>query len=113
MRQGGGITANVLSSAAAARRLLPQSMTRQQVLDQYFMDARHKLIEVAAFLDCVDRSEGDADFRLAAFRTALKHLGEKKPHRAKRVLLSFSDPTTKPLAKATVKGATGAWPGKS
>ena len=24
-------------------------MTRQQVLDQYFMDARHKLIEVAAF----------------------------------------------------------------
>ena len=48
-----------------------------------------------------------------AFRTALKHLAEKKPHRAKRVLLSFSDPTTKPLAKATVKGATGAWPGKS
>jgi hypothetical protein len=70
-------------------------MTRQQVLDQYFMDARHKLID------------------LAAFRTALKHLGETKPHRAKRVLLSFSDPTMKPLAKATVKGATGAWPGAS
>ena len=52
-----------------------------------------------------------AGFRLAAFRTALKHLAEKKPHRAKRVLLSFSDPTTKPLAKATVKGATGAWHG--
>ena len=87
------------------------SMTRQQVLDQYFMDARHKVIDLAAFLDRVDRSEGDADFRLAAFRTALKHLAEKKPHRAKRVLLSFSDPTTKPLARATVKGATGAWPG--
>lgn len=86
-------------------------MTRQQVLDQYFMDARHKLIDLAAFLDRVDRSEGAADFRLDAFRTALKHLAEKKPHRAKRVLLSFSDPTTKPLAKATVKGATGAWPG--
>ena len=37
-------------------------MTRQQVLDQYFMDARHKLIDLAAFLDRVDRSEGDADW---------------------------------------------------
>ncbi len=26
-------------------------MTQQQVLDLYFLDARHKLIEVAAFLD--------------------------------------------------------------
>ena len=29
-------------------------MTRQQVLDLYFLDARHKLIEVAAFLDRVN-----------------------------------------------------------
>ena len=28
-------------------------MTRQQVLDLYFLDARHKLIEIAAFLDRV------------------------------------------------------------
>ena len=86
-------------------------MTRQQVLDQYFMDARHKLIEVAAFLDRVDRAPGEDDFRLRAFRDAMKELAKKKPQRAKQVLLSFSDPTTKPLAKATVKGATGAWPG--
>jgi hypothetical protein len=26
-------------------------MTRQQILDLYFLDARHKLIELAAFLD--------------------------------------------------------------
>ena len=86
-------------------------MTRQQVLDQYFMDARHKLIEVAAFLDRVDRAPGEDDFRIRAFRDAMKELAKKKPQRAKQVLLSFSDPTTKPLAKATVKGATGAWPG--
>ena len=84
---------------------------RQKIVEIGFVPVRAKLIEVAAFLDRVDRSEGDADFRLAAFRNALKHLAEKKPHRAKRVLLSFSDPTTKPLAKATVKGATGAWHG--
>lgn len=88
-------------------------MTRQQILDLYFMDARFKLIELAAFLDRVDRSPGEDDFRIRAFRAAMKELAKKKPERTKKVLLSLSDPTTKPLAKATVKGATGAWPGKS
>lgn len=86
-------------------------MTRQQTLDLYFMDARFKLIELAAFLDRVDRSPGEDDFRIQALREAMKELAKKKPQRAKQVLLSLSDPTTKPLAKATVKGATGAWPG--
>ncbi len=88
-------------------------MTRQQTLDLYFMEARFKLIELAAFLDRVDRSPGEDDFRIRAFREAMKELSKKKPERAKQVLLSLSDPTTKPLAKATVKGATGAWPGKA
>ncbi len=87
-------------------------MTRQQVLDQYFIDARHKLIDIAAFLDRVDRAEGGADFRHAAFRTALKALGRRGPGRAERVLLSLSDPTTRPIAKAHGKGACGAWPGR-
>ena len=85
-------------------------MTRQQVLDLYFMDARCKLIDLAAFLDRVDRAEGDADFRLKAFRQALKELDRKEPQRAKQVLLAFTDPTTKPIAKATTKAACGAWP---
>jgi hypothetical protein len=55
-------------------------MKRQQVLDLYFMDARCKLIELAAFLDRVDRAEGDADFRLEAFRQALRHLGDGGRH---------------------------------
>ena len=84
-------------------------MTRQQVLDHYFMDARSKLIDLAAFLDRVDRAGGEADFRLKAFRKALKELGRKNPQRAKHVLLAFSDPTTKPIAKATTKAACGAF----
>ncbi len=87
-------------------------MTRQQVLDLYFMDARCKLIELAAFLDRVDRGTGDADFRLAAFRDAMKHLAGGDPKRAETVLLAFSDPTVQPIAKAPGKGAVGAWPGK-
>ena len=58
------------------------TMTRQQVLDQYFMDARHKLIDIAAFLDRVERAEGDSDFRMEAFRDAIKHLEDGGNDRA-------------------------------
>jgi hypothetical protein len=84
-------------------------MTKQQILDLYFLDARHKLIEIAAFLDRVERADGKEDFRLKNFRTALAKLDGKKKNRAKNVLLAFSDPTIKPIAKATSKGATGAY----
>ena len=86
-------------------------MTRQQVLDLYFMENRAKLIDLAAFLDRVDRATGDADFRLAGFMEAMKHLSYGKPERAKNVLLSLSDPTTEPIERAPGKGAVGAWPG--
>lgn len=84
-------------------------MTRQQILDLYFLDARHKLIEIAAFLDRVERTTGKDDFRLQAFRTALKELSGGKKQKAKRVQLVFSDRTTKPMAKAEGKGACGAF----
>jgi hypothetical protein len=87
-------------------------MTRQQVLDLYFMDARCKLIELAAFLDRVDRGSGEADFRLSAFRDAMRHLADGEPKRAETVLLAFSDPTAEPIVMAPGKGAVGAWPGK-
>lgn len=86
-------------------------MTRSQVLDLYFMDARSKLIELAAFLDRVDRGTGAGDFRLLAFREAMKRLGDGDPGRAEAVLLAFSDPTESPVATAPGKGAVGAWPG--
>ena len=87
-------------------------MTRQKVLDQYFMDARHKLIDVAAFLDRVERAEGDADFRLDAFHHAMKRLEDGGNDRANDVLMAFSDPTQEPIEAAPGKGACGAWPRK-
>ena len=86
-------------------------MTRHQLLDLYFMDARSKLIDLAAFLDRIDRGGGEADFRLGAFRAALAELEKGGSDRAKRVLLSLSDPTTEPIPAATTKAACGAWPG--
>jgi hypothetical protein len=84
-------------------------MTKQQTLDLYFLDARHKLIELAAFLDRVERADGSEDFRLKSFRSALAKLDGKKKNKAKSVLLTFSDLTTKPIAKAESKGAVGAY----
>jgi hypothetical protein len=84
-------------------------MTRQQILDLYFLDARHKLVELAAFFDRVERADGKDDFRLKAFRAALGELNNGKKEKAKNVLLAFSDLTTKPIAKAEEKGATGAY----
>lgn len=87
-------------------------MTRQQVLDLYFLDARHKLIEIAAFLDRVERAKGKDDFRIKAFRAALTKTARGGKGKAKTVLMTFSDPTAKPIPAATTKAACGAWPGK-
>lgn len=85
-------------------------MTRQQVLDLYFMDARSKLIDLAAFIDRVERSHGAEDFRMQAFRDAMHALAATE-NRAEKVLLAFSDPSTEPIAAATTKAACGAYPG--
>lgn len=85
-------------------------MTRQKVIDLYFMEARAKLVDLAAFLDRVDRTEGQDDFRIKAFRRASLELQKPGPQRAKAVLLALSDPTAKPIDHATTKAAAGAWP---
>lgn len=87
-------------------------LTRSQAIELYFMEHRAKLIDIAAFLDRLDRAEhqgGPEDFRLAAFRKAMAIVADGKPDRARRVLESFSDPTTEPIAKAGMKGALGAY----
>ena len=86
-------------------------MTRQQILDLYFMEARAKLIDLGAFIDRMERTPGEEDFRMKAFRTALNELSKGETHKAKRVLLSLSDPTTEPIPAATTKAACGTWPG--
>ncbi|HEX5222177.1 MAG TPA: hypothetical protein VFZ59_21665 [Verrucomicrobiae bacterium] len=88
-------------------------MNRQQLLDLYYLEARSKLIDIAAFLDRLDRARGEGDFRLAAFNQALSQLHFGQPSRAERVLNALSDPTTEPIPAATTKAACGAWPGQA
>lgn len=84
-------------------------MTRREVLDLYFVDARSKLIDLAAFLDRLERAEGEADFRADAFRKALRELDPRAGDAARRVLEALSDPTREPLSAAPGKAASGAW----
>lgn len=83
-------------------------LTRAQAVDLYFMEHRARLLDVAAFLDRVDRAPGTDDFRMQAFRRALALLQDGEPERARRVLELLSDPSSEPVAKAGMKGATGA-----
>lgn len=84
-------------------------MTKKEVLDLYFLAARHNLIEIAAFIDRVERANGSEDFRMAAFRKALNELTRGEPECAKRSLLSFSDLTSEPIEKSDSKSAIGAF----
>ena len=79
------------------------------IVDLSFMDARFKLIDVAAFLDRVQKAGQDQDFRVRQFKEALRCLAQDEPERAKNVLLTFSDPTAEPIAKAHMQGAMGAY----
>lgn len=90
-------------------------MTYREIVDQYFLEHRAKLIDVAAFLDRLERaSDGPAtkdDFRVAALREAIALLGDGQGERAKRVLDLLSDPTGEiPPSARGMKGALGAAP---
>jgi len=84
---------------------------REALADLYYMDARARVLDLAAFLDRMDRASGADDHRLRSLRAALATLGDGKPERARRILESWSDPSVEPSARADTKGATGAWPG--
>ena len=92
----------------------------KEIADLYFLDARSKLIEIAAFLDRYERAAAaqknagaPSDYRIESLRKAIKLLADDSPGKAKAVQMIFSDPTDEPLESAAgLKGATGAWGGK-
>jgi thioredoxin-like negative regulator of GroEL len=64
----------------------------KSALDAYFLEARCKLLDVAAILDRIDRGAGSvqADPRLANIHAALKTLLNKSGDRAEAVQHIFS-----------------------
>lgn len=89
-------------------------LPREQVIERYFLEHRQKVLDIAAFLDRVDRAVPDAgspaqDHRIHALLRAIDVLNDGKPHRARRVLEVLSDPTGSP-APGAAGPATGAPP---
>lgn len=88
---------------------------RSRVIDLYFMEHRAKVLDIAAFLDRLDRAQDDLgreDFRVRGLREAIAILLDGKGERARRVLDLFSDPTAAPIDSAAgMKGAYGVYPG--
>jgi hypothetical protein len=90
-------------------------LTATELVDEYFIENRTKLLDLAAFLDRIDRSDpacAAADFRMRALSEAIAVLASPPRMGADRigaVQMLFSDPTTEPLEALDRKGAVGAF----
>ena len=85
---------------------------RKKIVDLYFLEHRAKLLDIAAFLDRVDRAEDDGsgeDFRVAALREAVALLLDGEGQRTRRILEHLSDPTRDTIPVAGTQGADGAY----
>ena len=83
------------------------------LVDEYFIENRTRLLEIAAFLDRIERADpghASRDFRMRAFADALAHLNQPGG-RLDRIQLLLSDPTTEPLPSLDRKSAIGAYDG--
>ena len=90
-------------------------MKAMDILDLYFIENRSRILDIASFLDRIDRYEGaeeaKADYRYQAFARIVKLLSEPTGNRTKAIQVALSDPTTEPLASAAGLKAWGAWNG--
>jgi hypothetical protein len=88
-------------------------LTMKQVLQEYFIENRTRVLEIAAFLDRLERAadaqSAATDFRVAALSRALGVLASNDPDKIGQIQLIFSDPTTEPRPTLDTKSASGAW----
>jgi hypothetical protein len=86
-------------------------LTATEIVDEYFIENRTRLLEMAAFLDRLERADpawAGHDFRMKAFAEALEALSAPGD-RLMRVQLLLSDPRTGPLDALDRKSAVGAY----
>ncbi len=74
---------------------MPDDMTAANMFDREFLEARRRIIEIAAAFDRIGRAEGtdsiSSDPRMAKMSEAIGMLTDGKPDRARRVQMIFSD----------------------
>ena len=82
-----------------------------QIVDEYFIENRTRLLEIAAFLDRLDRADPEhasRDFRMRVFADAVDALTGPED-RVLRIQQLLSDPTIDPLERLDRKSALGAF----
>ena len=88
-------------------------LTQQQLIDEYFIEHRTRILDIAAFLDRFDRAsahDAEDDFRMRAFRKALAALLDSElGGRMRAVQMLLSDPRTDLLPELDRKSAFGAY----
>lgn len=97
---------------------IPLPMPSGRVLDMSFLENRARLLEIAAFLDRLERTSdsdaGRSDYRYRAFMEALRLLLEPAgEYRVQAIQGYFSDPTGEPIESAAGLKAHGAWDGSA
>jgi hypothetical protein len=88
-------------------------LTQRELIEQHFVEHRTMVLDIAAFLDRLDRArEIDAsdDFRLIAFRKALQVLCSDDPSRIHTIQMILSDPRSELRPELDRKSAFGAYP---
>ena len=87
-------------------------LTQRELIAEYFMEHRVQVLELAAFLDRLDRAreiDADDDFRLRSIRAALAVLVDGDGDRVQRVQMIFSDPRSELLEELDTQSAKGAY----
>jgi len=96
----------------------PSPLSPRELVDEYFIENRTKVLEIAAFLDRLDRADpsyASRDFRMKAFAEALAGLTEapaspgKTSGRVDHIQQLLSDPREGPLDALDRKSALGAY----
>ena len=97
----------------------PSPLGVPELTDEYFIENRNRLLEIAAFLDRLDRADPDrtrSDFRIRAFREALAILASSSPNYVAQIQAILSDPRSEPIPTLDRKSALGAfdrWQGEN
>jgi hypothetical protein len=99
------------------RKSSPSPLSPRELVDEYFIENRTKLLEIAAFLDRLDRADpsyAGRDFRMKAFAEALGGLSRaavpgQHASRVDFIQLLLSDPREAPLDALDRKSALGAY----
>ena len=89
-------------------------LSQRDLIEGFFMEHRAQIIDIAAYLDRLDRSvdrDAENDFRFLAVRKAMAELSSDEPGRVERIHMHLSDPVVELMDTRDRQNALGAFAG--